>query len=141
MPLYLSEELSPRFSRAKATKGWNLRREQEEEEREAFVKAKVDEWHAKGKDTGLEDAMRTMGMNGKIRGRTADEVREMARVEYNQSVEDRSKLARQAKRVGARYDVVADQWMVPLEGSKLTRKAKRERRAAKREEKLKQLVL
>jgi large subunit ribosomal protein L24 len=141
MPLYLSEELSPRFSRAKATKGWNLRREQEEEEREAFVKAKLSEWHAKGKDTGLENAMKTMGMSGKVRGRTADEVREMARVDYNQSVEERSKLARQAKRVGARYDVDADKWMVQLTGSKMTRKAKRERRAAKREDKLTQLVL
>jgi len=142
MPLYLSEELSPRFSRAKATKGWNLRREQEQQEREAYVKKVVDDWHARGKDAGLEEAMRQVGINAiRVRGRTADEVRAMAAVEYEQMVEERSKLARQAKRVGARHDVDKDKWMVPLENSNLTRKAKRARRAARREEKLRQMEL
>jgi large subunit ribosomal protein L24 len=139
MPLYLSEELSPRFSRAKATKGWNLRREQEQREREAYVKQVVDDWHAKGKDAGLEEAMRQVGISAvRVRGRTADEVREMAAVEYEHMVEERSKLARQAKRVGARHDVDADKWMVPLENTTLKRKVKRARRAARREEALRQ---
>jgi hypothetical protein len=119
-----------------------LRREQEQQEREAYVKKVVDDWHARGKDAGLEEAMRQVGINAiRVRGRTADEVRAMAAVEYEQMVEERSKLARQAKRVGARHDVDKDKWMVPLENSNLTRKAKRARRAARREEKLRQMEL
>lgn len=151
MPLYLSEELSPRFSRAKATRGWNLRREQEAAEREAYVRAQVDAWHAGGKDTGLEGAMAAMGLalgsdsaagaRTRVRGRTAAEVREMAAAEYDDLLAKRGKLARQAKRVGARHDVESDKWMVRLENTTLTRRAKRERRAAKREARLREAVL
>ena len=142
MPLYLTEELSPRFSRAKATKGYNLRREIQAIERETHARVSVSEWRERGGDTGLESALAAVGLEGvAIRSRTSKEVREAAEKEYDAAQHERSRIARMAKRVGGKFDVANDNWRVQIDPAVARRKAKKARRAANREERLRATAL
>lgn len=142
MPLYLTEELSPRFSRAKATKGYNLRREMEALERKAHAQDEVSEWRERGGDTGLEGALAAVGLDGlAIRSRTSREVREAAEKEYDAAQHERSRIARMAKRVGGRFDVDNDSWRVQIDPAVAKRTAKKARRVANREERLRATAL
>ncbi|KAI5451954.1 hypothetical protein NCC49_001254 [Naganishia albida] len=121
MPLYLTEELSPRFSRAKATKGYNLRRQMEALEREAHARDEVAEWRERGGDSGLEGALAAVGLDGlAIRSRTSREVREAAEKEF---------------------DVENDSWRVQIDPAVAKRTAKKARRVANREERLRATAL
>ena len=134
MPLYLSEELSPRFSRAKATRGWNLARAAEREEREKYAAQAVQKWRASGKDTDLTETLARVGLGGvTIRSRTAKEVREAAQEDYENALFERSRIARMAKRAGGTFDVVNDQWKVELDPAKLKRALKKAERAKRKE--------
>jgi large subunit ribosomal protein L24 len=142
MPLYLTEELSPRFSRAKATKGYNLRRQMQAIEREAHGKDAVSEWRERGGDTGLESALAAVGLDGvAIRSRTSREVREAAEKEFEAAQHERSRIARMAKRVAGTFDVENDTWRVQIDPAVARRKAKKARRAANREERLRETAL
>jgi large subunit ribosomal protein L24 len=134
MPLYLSEELSPRFSRAKATKGWNLAREAEREEKEKFAARAVQQWREGGRDAGLESTLAKVGLGGvTVRGRTSKEVREAAESDYQNALFERSRIARMAKRAGGKFDIVNDQWKVEIDPAKLKRMQKKAERAKRKE--------
>jgi large subunit ribosomal protein L24 len=142
MPLYLTEELSPRFSRAKATKGYNLRRQAEVQEKTAHATGQVRQWRESGGDTGLEGALAAVGLDGvSLRARTSKEVREAAEQEYAAAQHERSRIARMAKRVGGRFDVDNDTWRVQISPADARRKAKKARRAVNREERLRATAL
>ncbi|KAJ9128334.1 hypothetical protein QFC24_000627 [Naganishia onofrii] len=142
MPLYLTEELSPRFSRAKATKGYNLRRQAEVQEKTAHATGQVRQWRKSGGDTGLEGALAAVGLDGvSLRARTSKEVREAAEQEYAAAQHERSRIARMAKRVGGRFDVDNDTWRVQISPADARRKAKKARRAVNREERLRATAL
>ena len=134
MPLYLSEELSPRFSRAKATKGWNLARAAEKEEREVFGAKAVQAWREGGKDAGIQGTLERVGLGGvTVRGRTSKEVREAARSDYDNALFERSRIARMAKRAGGTFDVVNDRWKVEIDPATLKRTQKKAERAKRKE--------
>lgn len=142
MPLYLTEELSPRFSRAKATKGYNLRRQLEAQEKTAHATGQVRQWREGGGDTGLEGALAAVGLDGvALRTRTSQEVREAAEREYAAAQHERSRIARMAKRVGGKFDVDNDTWRVEISPAEARRKAKKARRAVNREERLRATAL
>ncbi|KAJ9125565.1 hypothetical protein QFC22_000527 [Naganishia vaughanmartiniae] len=142
MPLYLTEELSPRFSRAKATKGFNLRRQAEALEKTAHATGQVRQWREGGGDTGLEGALAAVGLDRvSIRARTSKEVREAAEQEYAAAQHERSRIARMAKRVGGKFDVDNDAWKVQISPADAKRTAKKARRAVNREERLRATAL
>jgi large subunit ribosomal protein L24 len=134
MPLYLSEELSPRFSRAKATKSWNLAREAEKEEKERYARKIVQDWKAAGKDSGISPILSQVGLGGvKVRARTSKEVRESAEKDYENALFERSRIARMAKKAGGQFDVVNDRWRVEIDPAKLKREQKKKERVKRKE--------
>ncbi len=142
MPLYLGEELSPRFSRAKATAGWNLRKDEGDRERKAHVAKAVAEWRSNGKDRGLEKAMEQVGLDGvKLRRRTLNEVEESAAKEYDAARFERGRIMRLARAHGGSWDLSDGRWKVELTASEIRRKDKKIRRREAREEKLRTMPL
>ncbi|KAK4689099.1 hypothetical protein P7C73_g1008, partial [Tremellales sp. Uapishka_1] len=148
MPLYLSEELSPRFSRAKATEGWNVRRSQEKQEREAFASDAVSKWEASGRDTGLKEVLELdqIGLEGvSVRGRTRKEVREAALAEFDADVVSKKKEVREARKEGRVYDWEGETGATWLEGEKGVKKeiskARRDRKERRMLQKLAGLKL
>lgn len=143
LPLYLQEELSPRYSRAKTTKGWRLRREAEAAAREEYVQRAVDEWEAQGRDEGLAelltlDAVRLEGVS--IRPRTRAEIREAAGREFDTQLEHTKKLTRRAAAAGMRF--LDGQWVPGAKGEEIARKrSRKERKLRKIEERLSKLQL
>lgn len=143
LPLYLQEELSPRYSRAKTTKGWNLRREAEAEAREAHITAAVAEWEAGGRDAGLEelltlDAVRLEGVT--IRPRTRQEIRDAAAREFDTQLAHTRKLTRRAAAAGMKF--VEGQWVAGAKGEEIMRKkSRKERKLRKIEERLTKIKL
>lgn len=116
MPLYLSEELSPRFSRAKQTRGWNLRRLEEAEERAEIGRLAVEEWEAQGRDQGLKDMLAkggpaAGGLEGvTIRSRTRQEVRDAAMAEYDESLSSKQRMVQHARKMGLKWDRHIESW-------------------------------
>lgn len=143
LPLYLQEELSPRYSRAKQIKGWNQRRAAEAEAREAYVAAAVDEWEAGGRDRGLEelltlDAVRLEGIT--LRPRTRQEIRDAAGREFDTQLAHTRKLTRRAAAAGMRF--VEGQWVPGAKGEEIQRKkSRKERKLRKIEERLNRIKL
>ncbi|BEI81380.1 hypothetical protein CcaverHIS002_0205400 [Cutaneotrichosporon cavernicola] len=143
MPLYLSEELSPRFSRAKKQSGWTARRTAEAEARAVAVKAAVDAWVASGKDKGLSELLSNDLINlagVQIRPRTENEVGEVAGRAFDEEI----RLARrEVKHHAAAGRVFKDgQWVAGDKGIKLeAKRARKERKARKTLERLQSLTL
>lgn len=142
MPLYLSEELSPRFSRAKATKGWNLRRQAEKAERETYAREAVARWEAAGRDTGLDELVSELGLGDvKIRSRTRKEVREAAEGEYDTERVERGKIARMAKRAGGSFDAENDKWKVDVLPHIRRRRLTKMKKELRQERKLREMIV
>ncbi|GMK54248.1 hypothetical protein CspeluHIS016_0108340 [Cutaneotrichosporon spelunceum] len=143
MPLYLSEELSPRFSRAKKQSGWTARRTAEAEARADAVKAAVDAWAAAGKDKGLSELLGNELVNlagVQIRPRTEIEVAEAA----GQAFDEEIRLARRAVKLHtAAGRVFKDgEWVEGETGLKVeAKRARKERKARKALERLENLSL
>ncbi len=105
MPLFLSEELGPRFSRAKRTQAWNDRRTALQRERTTAVRQAVKDWEAGGRDSDLAVALAAANLEGlSIRGRTRAEVREMAAAQFDEAQD----MARRAPRDAARMEMAWD---------------------------------
>jgi large subunit ribosomal protein L24 len=143
MPLYLSEELSPRFSRAKKQAGWTARRTAEAEARAQAVKEAVDAWAAAGKDKGLSEVLgnELVQLQGvQIRPRTETEVADAAAQAFDEEI----RLARrEVKYHAAAGRVFKDgEWVEGEKGIKLAAKrARKERKARKTLERLEKLTL
>lgn len=153
MPLYLSEELSPRFSRAKQTRGWNERRLREAEERAEIGQLAVEEWEAQGRDTGLKEVLAkgTNGLEGvTIRSRTRQEVRDAAMAEYDESLASKRRMVQHARKMGLKWDRHIDDWEdfpepAVMPGGQLDKASikrdRKVRRAQRLEQKLSELKL
>jgi large subunit ribosomal protein L24 len=122
MPLYLSEELSPRFSRAKRTKGWNDRRQVLLRERDEAARAAVEAW------VGLEGVT--------VRGRTRKEVREAALAEFDEASQGVRAEVRDARAKGRVWQEGSDGEGYWVEGPKGERLARKQGRKQLRKEKL-----
>ncbi|OCF33180.1 hypothetical protein I316_05225 [Kwoniella heveanensis BCC8398] len=136
MPLYLSEELSPRFARMKTYKAYRARREAEELERDAVGKDAVDAWEAGGRDKGLREAMELeqVGLEGVfLKPRTRKEVREAAVAEYDVENEAMRQEVNMSVREGKLWDAKLEEW---VDGPKAERIARRRARKARKESKV-----
>jgi large subunit ribosomal protein L24 len=153
MPLYLSEELSPRFSRAKQTRGWNERRLQEQAERVEIGRLAVEEWEAGGRDKALQDLVSdgSAGLEGvSIRSRTRQEVRDAAMAEYDEELLQKKKSIQHARKMGLKWDRHVEEWEampepIVMEGGQqhkaATKRERKVRRADRLEKKLEDLKL
>lgn len=145
MPLYLGEELGPRFARAKKVEGWKARREMEEIAREKEIKAAVDAWEAGGRDAGLEDILSSGIVNLEgvhIRSRTRKEIREAAAAAFDADLAAAKEAAQRAHNEGKRYDTEKGTWVDGAKGLKAIRKRLRKaRKARKITERLEKLTL
>jgi large subunit ribosomal protein L24 len=137
MPLYLSEELSPRFSRAKRTKGWNDRRQVLLRERDEAARAAVEAWEASGRDRVLSDVLSQVGLEGvTVRGRTRKEVREAALAEFDEASQGVRAEVRDARAKGRVWQEGSDGEGYWVEGPKGERLARKQGRKQLRKEKL-----
>lgn len=139
MPLFLSEELSPRFSRAKKTAGFNARRELLAKEREEVGRAAVREWEAGGRDRSLAEVLGGEGAEAlegvKLRGRTRAEVREAAQVLFDQEQARLKRGVRDAKKMEMRWSKEEGDWVNGEKGENVIRKRERRSLKAKKVEK------
>jgi large subunit ribosomal protein L24 len=136
MPLYLGEELSPRFSRAKLTKGWTARREMEAAARDHHAAAAVAEWEAGGRDAGLEDLLALPAVNLEgvtIRSRTRREVRDAAGVQFDKELAQNRSQVKANAASGARFNHVTG---VTHQGAKGIRAIRKRIRKARKQEKI-----
>lgn len=137
MPLFLSEELSPRFSRSKKTAGFNARREQIARDREEAGKAAVAAWEAGGRDRSLADVLGGEGAEAlegvKLRGRTRAEVREAAQVLFDQEEARVKRGVREAKKMEMRWSKEEGEWVA---GERVENVKRRKERRALKEKKV-----
>ncbi|WVQ64638.1 uncharacterized protein L199_002805 [Kwoniella botswanensis] len=144
MPLYLSEELSPRFGKYKTYKAYRARREVEELERQRAGKEAVEEWVMNGKDKGLKEIMDLdeIGLEGVfLKPRTRKEVRDSAITEFDLQNELTRKEVNMNVREGRLYDTELGDWFNGPKADNIERKRERkerkERKALERLERLK----
>lgn len=140
MPFYLSEELSPRFSRAKQQSGWTQRRQVEAETREKAVQKALDDWEAGGRDRGIEELVSSdwVGLDGvHIRPRTRAEIREAAAMAFDEEIRLGKRQMAHAAAKGQVYDFENHVWVEGEKGEKL--EAKRSRKARKQRKVLQKL--
>lgn len=143
MPLYLGEELSPRFSRAKQQRGWTERRLAEAEARERAVQTTLEEWEKNGRDKGITELLShpMVGLEGvHIRPRTREEIRQAAAMAFDEEVRIAKRSMASATAAGKVYDYDAGEWREGAKGEKLekkrSRKARKERKVLARLEAL-----
>lgn len=145
MPLYLSEELSPRFSRAKQTRGWNERRALERALRAGVQHEALAEWEAGGRDAGLGEVLGLdiAGLEGvPIRARTRKEIRDAVAAEFDDEVAAARAGTARARAAGQLWDAQAGEWAEGPQGTNLERKrSRKDRKARKIIERLERLSL
>lgn len=135
MPLYLGEELSPRFSRAKQTAGYNERRRVEAAQRVEFARQAVDKWEAGGRDAGLDEVLSTdlVNLHGlTLRHRTRKEVREAALAEADAQLAETKAFVAHAHAM----EMSSDGHGGFIEGKKVKRIERKIRRKARKAEKI-----
>lgn len=141
MPLFLSEELSPRFSRAKKTAGFNARREALAIEREEAARIAVEEWEAGGRDAALTEILGREGAESlegvHIRGRTRAEVRDAALANWDAEQERTRRGVKEARRLGKTWDTELGEWVDGEQG--IQREKKKERKERKEGKMLKRM--
>ncbi|WWC57978.1 mitochondrial 54S ribosomal protein uL24m [Kwoniella dejecticola CBS 10117] len=131
MPLYLSDELSPRFGKYKTYKAYRSRREAEELERAEAGKVAVEEWELSGKDRGLKEVMELdeVGLEGVfIKPRTRKEVREAAITEFDLENESMRKEVNLNVRSGKVWSSQVGDWIDGPKAQNIARKQDRRER-------------
>ena len=114
MPLYLSEELSPRFARHKVAEAWKLRQALQVKNRTASGEKAVLGWEKGGRDSDLRTTMDSdeAGLEGvTLRPRTTDEVREAAMAEFDEGEEALRKYVREQTVAGRTWDLRKKKWV------------------------------
>ncbi len=136
MPLYLSEELSPRFAKHKVSKTWEYRKAVEASLRNQIGEDRVREFEDGGRDEGLRDVMDSdeAGLEGvPLRPRTVKEVREAALAEHDEEVTEERMRVKEFLVRGWNWDRERNQW---IRGGKALRT---QRKKLKKVEKAKRL--
>ncbi|OWZ29508.1 hypothetical protein LQV05_006759 [Cryptococcus neoformans] len=131
MPLYLSEELAPRWAKGKMWKAYKARREAAELEKKMIGKQAVEEWEAQGRDRGLKAVidLEAVGLEGVfLRGRTRAEVRQAAEGEYEAANAEVQAEVAQHVREGRLYDPELGLWYNGRKADKKERKKERKER-------------
>lgn len=145
MPLYLSEELSPRFAKNKVAEAWRQRKALERTKRDTIGDNAVQQWDDAGRDTGLREIMDSdeAGLEGvPLRPRTIEEVREAAWAEHDEEFEAERKVVKRSIVAGMKWDQRKRVWIPGEKGYKLARKqAKKKEKAMNLEKKMKELKL
>lgn len=146
MPIMLAEELSPRFSRAKITQGWNERREIEAAERAKFAAEAVSRWEAAGRDADLGDVLKELSLAGgsvRVRGRTRKEVREAAEAEFDALVVQGRRETKLARSLGQVWEPTLGQYTEDSDRGerRSKRRIRLDRKVAKQEAKMVNLQL
>lgn len=136
MPLYLSEELAPRWAKSKMWKAYKARREAAELEKRMIGKQAVEEWETQGRDRGLKAVidLEAVGLEGVfLRGRTRAEVRQAAEGEYEAAnAEVQAEVAQHVKE-GRLYDPELGLW---YNGRKAENKERKRERKERKERKV-----
>lgn len=145
MPIYLSEELSPRFAKHKVAEAWRQRKDLERSGRKTRGEKAVADWWLGGRDTGLREVMDSdeAGLEGvPLRPRTVEEVREAALAEHDEELEKEKKFVKRQIVAGWTWDASVGKW---VRGEKTLRRKRKieakKRRAERIEERMKGLKL
>lgn len=131
MPLHLSEELSPRFSRAKRTAGFNARRAERAEAVSAHASASVAAWEASGRDAALlsdpavQAALGGVELEGSMRSRTRQEVRDAARAEALELDRRVAHGVKEAVKAGMKFNTETQVWEMADKADRTARKQRR----------------
>ena len=132
MPLYLGEELSPRFTRHDRAERYRVMEENLKKAKADYVAAQVEVWEALGRDRYLRETMDLPEANLRgvpIKPRTKAEIVEAAEIEWDQERERKAAEAKKQMRQGYRFNLEEAQWEAgPVA---LHRQAKRERKVEK----------
>ncbi|ORX34561.1 hypothetical protein BD324DRAFT_610123 [Kockovaella imperatae] len=145
MPLYLGEELSPRFSSSKKRLAFKHRLSIFAQEKEDYIQRAVDAWEAGGRDRNLRAVLNSPEalLSGvPITPRTLKEVREAAELEYKRIREADMRDASKQIRKGKLWDYVNEGWLDTEKSKRKERKIRRKVEKAKLKlERLDQLKL
>ena len=145
MPLYLGEELSPRFAKNKIAAVYRARQHQLEQERAAYGSDAVAEWIANGRDEGLREIMESPLTNlsgAPLRKRNAREVREAAYLEFDMMRQDQVKEVSSRLRKGWKWDYGKETWIAGTKQVKFQEKMiAKEKKAEKIKRRLEGLKL
>ena len=140
MPLYLGEELSPRFAHWKENQAFHQRRSVFHQQKEMFRQKAVEEWKKGGKDKGLRAVMNTAeaGLSGvPLSPRTEKEVQQAADIEYDTDLQRDLRRKAWEIRAGRIWNYATEQWEDTEQSEAKQRKQKR--KAAKKVQKLQYL--
>ncbi|WVQ80296.1 hypothetical protein IAT38_002401 [Cryptococcus sp. DSM 104549] len=135
MPLYLSEELAPRFAKTKMWKAWRLRREAAELEKKRVGEEAVRAWNKAGRDKKLQVVLEQDSIaldDVHLRKRTAAEVRAAAEMRYELAKAQTQHEVAQQTRAGRIYNVAKGRWEDGPETIKADRKKTRKDRKARK---------
>lgn len=149
MPLYLTDELAPRFTRVKMAKAWKQRRLNEAAEERRLVKEVTRSWQDGSQDNGLREVMDMpeVGLHGVyLRPRKGKEVAQVVRLEYREELDNIKAKTRKLIYLGWKWRPEAKDgnggW---IKGPKVLKREfkirSKARRAKQREEKLRTFTL
>ena len=145
MPLYLSEELSPRFAKHKVASAWRARQSLVSSTRARVGKVAVHQWELGGRDAGLRDIMDSdeAGLEGvSLRPRTVEEVREAAMVEHDEEVRAENKFVKEQIVKGMFWHTQKGEWVSGHKARRAERKkVKKAEKKGRIEEKMAKLRL
>lgn len=145
MPLYLSEELSPRFALHKRQEMWKIRQNDQKTKREEYVEAAVAEWRSMGKDRYLREIADSPVSNLRgvpIRPRSEKEVRTAATMEWQQMEKERVQETARRMKMGYVWDATIEEWVAGPKAEKFAeKKANRLAKAAWNKERLARMTM
>jgi large subunit ribosomal protein L24 len=114
MPLYLSEELSPRFAKHTLTDLYKIRKEQREAGKKAYIEAAVQQWKDLGRDRFLREIMDTEEANLRgvpLKPRSEREIREVAEIEWQQETERELLVVSKRLKRGYQWNYEEGKWV------------------------------
>lgn len=133
MPLYLSEELSPRFAGHKVADAWKARQALRSRIRIEKGEMAVEAWRKGGRDVGLRAIMDSdeAGLEGvPLRPRTREEVRSAALAEHDEEAAIEKKYVSAQIASGMTWDMGKGAWVAGHKARRAHRK--KEKKARKR---------
>ena len=145
MPLFLSEELAPRFAKHKISEAWKHRQDLLKSTRMRIGEDSVKAWELGGRDAGLRDVMDSdeAGLEGvPLRPRSVQEVREAALAEVDEEVERERKFVKSQIVSGMVWDSARHMYVRGDKAKqKLRKRLKKQKKAVKLEQRLSNLKL
>ena len=145
MPLFLSEELAPRFAKHKISDAWKHRQDLLKSSRIRVGDNSVRTWELGGRDAGLRDVMDSdeAGLEGvPFLARSVEEVREAAMAEVDEEVERERRFVKSQKLSGMVWDTEQNRFVSGDKAKQRLRKSlKKQKKVVKLEKRLSNLRL